>query len=504
MIQPSAEIRSTEGRSTGPRRGLWVARIAAVTFTLLLTYFLVAPAPLALFGVLGDVAQQRLARSVTDSVQHAVAYAIFTALWILATRKRTSRLAVIGLAVLHGAATEAVQALMPPRHSDWFDMLANLCGITSGAVLAWFAASVATRRQASTPADVNRSRRASLLRGFERILLYSVALVLGASLLLDRPREEQSQMPENHPDNRANPAADLRPAEQAPDAAAATPPIAPDEAPAAPEPRGEALRNSLVLVDGQGRARIELRVGDDGQPRLALNDESGQAVIQLRADSRRSGQIVLETGRGTARLVADSDRFALELQTDAGPLTRVAITPDGQAEVIVRSEREGPRATLRTDPNGSAEVSVGGSAEKPAATLIALGGGHLELRMTGAGGAAGPRLQLFEDATAQLTLDGPGSHSGPSLIRFADGTSVVAVRRSDGNPAGSMVAAPDGTAVIAAASPRDGQQAELRVSPDGKATIAVVEPNPERPDVRKPPAAPARPLTRPPTVLSAP
>ena len=503
------------------------ARFFAACFTAVLTYVLVAPAPLAVFGTTGHAAYQAISRSIPDTLQHFFAYAAFAALWNWTVRGWRARLLIAMIAVLHGAAVELVQGLFPSRQADWRDLMANLAGTLAGTGIGWLAAEISDRR-----ARANRERgRGDLLRAFERVLLYAVACTLAYMLWADRSSNDSSpQAPENaaNESNGANARPQIARVEapkQMPDDAPAetwaktsaeTPEPQPTE-PQSAEPQTEIAQQTpdrndaptgmsappvkpativatshppskpLILTDQEGRPRLALSVGSDGHPQVELRDEDGQVTVRLRAGDSQSGSVLVSNTQGTVELRADeSGQLAFGMENDRGARLQAALTAEGHAEFVTRSSDESPGVTIRANADGSAELAVGRSENAPRTVLSALPAGTLELKMIGRHGEPGPALQLFDDSTAQLTLAGPGSRSGAHLIRFPDGSAVVSVTRDDGNPAATMVSYANGTALVAASSSDRAQQAELRAPAEGKARVGVVEADPNRPKPKAP------------------
>lgn len=90
-----------------------------------------------------------------DKANHALAYAAITFWWCGLLPSR--RLRVMVLAIGYGLLLEALQGLMPPRHPDLLDGLANAVGASLGLVVAsvllrrgWMGASDALRRRLAT------------------------------------------------------------------------------------------------------------------------------------------------------------------------------------------------------------------------------------------------------------------------------------------------------------------------------------------------------------------
>ena len=107
-------------------------RTAAALYTLLLSWLLLAPDPLAIFGVAGAAAEEAIDWSLSGAVQHVGAFAILSALWCLSSVDQRGRVASVILSGCFGAAMELLQLLVPTRYCDWHDLLANLVGIIAG------------------------------------------------------------------------------------------------------------------------------------------------------------------------------------------------------------------------------------------------------------------------------------------------------------------------------------------------------------------------------------
>jgi len=92
---------------------------------------------LVLAVAIGSLLPGQMLRAVafSDKIEHASAYFVLM-LWFagLYSRKRLPLVAV-GLFVL-GLALDLLQLTTRTRHFDWYDVLANGCGILAGLVLA--------------------------------------------------------------------------------------------------------------------------------------------------------------------------------------------------------------------------------------------------------------------------------------------------------------------------------------------------------------------------------
>ncbi|MFH1924586.1 MAG: right-handed parallel beta-helix repeat-containing protein [Planctomycetota bacterium] len=155
-----------------PTRTAW---IAAAVYAVVLTYLLLAPHPLWLFGVPGQAVEETIDRSIAGYVQHALAYALLASLlaWACRTESASRQATWALLAVGHGALAECLQSFIPHRYADWPDGLANALGVGVG----WLAVSLMLRA-GNKPA---RESVACLLLA----LLFQPALAASAS---DAPR----------------------------------------------------------------------------------------------------------------------------------------------------------------------------------------------------------------------------------------------------------------------------------------------------------------------------
>ncbi len=116
----------------------------------MLTYLLLAPHPLWVFGIYGDVVEESIDRTFTAYLQHGMAYALLAWLLIWASRaKPTSWRVLCALfAVGHAVVVESLQGFMPLRYPCWQDAAANVLGAGAG----WLSAVVLFRILGRAPA----------------------------------------------------------------------------------------------------------------------------------------------------------------------------------------------------------------------------------------------------------------------------------------------------------------------------------------------------------------
>lgn len=108
---------------------------AAVSYGLLLTYLLVVPAPLWMFGVGGAETEEAIDRSITGDLQHIAAYSVLSVLVLLAANGRSRWRAALLLVVVHALIGECIQFFVPRRYADVRDLAANFVGIVVGTLL---------------------------------------------------------------------------------------------------------------------------------------------------------------------------------------------------------------------------------------------------------------------------------------------------------------------------------------------------------------------------------
>ncbi|MEZ6133007.1 MAG: VanZ family protein [Planctomycetaceae bacterium] len=123
-----------------------IHQMACLFLLLLVSWALLSPDPFA------SIRHTRLSflQTISDIFLHCGAYSAFSLACCSLIGQRSDpnvRRTVIGLLVTHAVGTEVLQLWMPNRTCDPLDALANLCGITIGAMLAaWVVRHAATVR----------------------------------------------------------------------------------------------------------------------------------------------------------------------------------------------------------------------------------------------------------------------------------------------------------------------------------------------------------------------
>lgn len=117
-----------------------LAGAAAIGYTAVLSYLLLAPSPLWLFGEQGDWVAQAVARTLSDDLEHASAYAVLLSVWLWASQTGgwiTPR-GCVALTLVHGLVAEVFQYWIPQRFFDVHDLVANAAGcLLAGLTFRW-------------------------------------------------------------------------------------------------------------------------------------------------------------------------------------------------------------------------------------------------------------------------------------------------------------------------------------------------------------------------------
>ena len=294
----------------------------------------------------------------------------------------------------------------------------------------------------------------------ERILLYAVTLILGAVLFGGDFGLVSSWRAAGEETDRAAPQQDDDPVDVL----------------------SKTKTDSITVRDAQGRPRIELAVGWDGQPHIALKNVAGDNIIELSAGSFDSGEIVVRNGKRQASIRSELDGgVAVELLGKEQAFARLRLTDSDEAEVAVGSGNHSTNVVLRTDREGSAEVAIHSADGLGGPSMSLLANGDAGIRVTGPDGESGLVMQLFHDGLAEIAIEGAESKSGTSIVRMANGVSAVSVKLPNGNPGASMVVSPNGEAVISVTGPNGKPGAALRMDAQGQSGITLPDP-PSKPE----------------------
>jgi len=106
---------------------LWVGLIIAWTWALLI------PIP-------GEVVKRvggPTGSLIISKTLHGGVYATLGFITLSLPLPRKWRLALFGLIIAHGGATEYLQQFVPGRHSSWWDVALDTAGVLSGAGIYW-------------------------------------------------------------------------------------------------------------------------------------------------------------------------------------------------------------------------------------------------------------------------------------------------------------------------------------------------------------------------------
>jgi VanZ family protein len=137
------------------RRGL------AWGYCFLLVYLLLTPSPLSPFGSWGLESEAVIDRTLSDHVQHIIAYAVLIGIFWWSRAGSTSQ-NVWGLILAsggHGIVFEGLQYFIPHREANGRDLLCNLLGVGLGAAICWGLTLHGTRRVQTPSSETNVGER---------------------------------------------------------------------------------------------------------------------------------------------------------------------------------------------------------------------------------------------------------------------------------------------------------------------------------------------------------
>lgn len=249
----------------------------------------------------------------------------------------------------------------------------------------------------------------------ERLLLYATAVCAGALLLFGENRNSQSS------------------------GAVERDPLSAKQPPDSPLPT--AGKSEIVLHDQLGRARIVIKVADDGRPSVVLKGDAGQDALSLAAENSGSARVLIGSPGRHAELRLDAQGNAgLELLNGEQGRVLVSCARDGSTSVSLSGEVGLPVATLMRDLHGNAELKLGSAENRPAMTFTATRAGELLGEFLGAGSSRA-QLALTDSGVAELTLSGGGGNAGV-LRAGKNGTTELSIR---GTGKGTIVLRADGS-----------------------------------------------------------
>jgi VanZ family protein len=105
-------------------------RVACIAYLLLLTFLLVVPEPLRLFGI------TQLPGPPSHRGAHFVLFAPF-GLLAMASRWPLPRPWLVGTLLGYAVLTELIQACIPNRAPELFDVIENILGLAAGMAVCW-------------------------------------------------------------------------------------------------------------------------------------------------------------------------------------------------------------------------------------------------------------------------------------------------------------------------------------------------------------------------------
>ena len=189
---------------------------------------------------------------------------------------------------------------------------------------------------------------------FERCLLYTTAILFAISLLWEGiPGQSRSMWNDQA---RSTPLVN-------PQSRTTEPAV--ESAPSGVEPNAGAVspwthRGSLLVTDKTGRPRIELLVDAQGDARILMRNEAGDATVSLIAGSGDRAEVVLQHGARSAGVKVESGggmEIHMSPRGESGVFA--SVTPAGDVEFALQGRQQN-RVRLAVAQGGEAEVSVGG------------------------------------------------------------------------------------------------------------------------------------------------
>ena len=322
----------------------------------------------------------------------------------------------------------------------------------------------------------------------ERVLLYSLAVALGALLFRELSRPE----------------------------AAGDAPVVQRETQLEHKPE-VASRSEIHLSDAEGKPRLSLSLNRDGSPRLVMLDVQGQAGVELTLANDGTSLLQMSRGNGLLRMGIDAlgvvscrmsagdvrqqfqvqasgasewrlagkstdpealirldpsgqvswefsqvgrsgkvsaaldktGQAALQLIGDKKTFAQMFLASTGEVEIGVGGGPHGIEALLRTDQEGAAEVALSSPEHAGGPRLSMLPSGEMGVRVLGSEGQAGPVMQLLKDGSAEITIVESRSQRGPVMFRGKDGASLIGIRGDQGKPGPRLYQGADLKSLIA-------------------------------------------------------
>lgn len=199
-------------------------------------------------------------------------------------------------------------------------------------------------------------------------------------------------------------------------------------------------KSEIVLHDQLGRARIIIKVAEDGRPSLVLKGDGGQDALTAEAANDGSARVFIGSPGRHAELKLDAaGNSALELVNgEQGKLT-VTNARDGTQSVSLSGEAGLPMARLSRDLHGNAELRMGSAENRPAMTLAATRAGELQVEFLGSAGSRG-QMMFSDTGSAEISLAG---RSGPASVMRAESSGAEIAIRGTGR--GTVALRTEGT-----------------------------------------------------------
>ncbi|MCP9468921.1 MAG: hypothetical protein NNA31_02860 [Nitrospira sp.] len=192
---------------------------------------------------------------------------------------------------------------------------------------------------------------------------------------------------------------------------------------AAPDRRMIATER-LIVTDRDGKARAQLAVSEEGEPRLDLADKSGKSRLTLALTKEDGAEVRLNSKDGDPRvrlavLSKGEPRLDLTMERDGRVLASLGLSPEGWPELRLKGKEGTAEATLMfvdgaprvflEDKKGHVNAVLSAVEEKAGLVLYQGGKPRAGLTMEGlelinGEGQSRARLEILDTGEPRLTM----------------------------------------------------------------------------------------------------
>lgn len=227
----------------------------------------------------------------------------------------------------------------------------------------------------------------------ERILLYTIALIVGLRLLMPTGGETAGSEIDRPP-----PEAGIAALRGAGNSDLGT---------------SAASERALTLVDAAGQSRILLSVADDGTPSIMLRSPSGKVAMRLAVEADETTIVELGEGDSRTTLQQEADGAShLEMRSGEGTVA-VGIDRNGETSLSLNRTEGRLHAKLALTDKQEAQLHIGPEGSGGGVTVGWNPEGDAYLSVLQADGKTGPVMQSFKDGLAQVAINAAAGDAGP-------------------------------------------------------------------------------------------